>query len=128
MIQIITIDAVGPSLNEFFGGGHFSKRHKVKQGWEVLVSQAVKHQGVVPVRVYPVTIDCRLTFGPGARSYDWENASATVKCIQDGLRKCGILEDDGMKYITGGRMWCVRGDRTMTQFAIREGKDAHKYG
>lgn len=128
MIQILRIDEIGPTLNEFYAGMHFRDRSRIKNTWRTLVRLAVREQKIQPVKEYPVSIDCRLVFGKGRRGYDWENAAATVKLVQDGLRHAGILTDDSVQYIRGGRIWCVKGPANITQFAIREGSDAHLFG
>ena len=130
MIQILLIEDIGPTLNEFYAGMHHIRRSEIKRAWRTMVALAVRAQKIQPVKEYPVSIDCRLVFGSkGRRGYDWENAAATVKLVQDGLHHAGILVDDSAKYVRGGRMWCVKmGNRDVTQFAIREGADAHLFG
>ena len=111
------------------GGRHWSEKNTTKNWWRLLVRNALQINAMEPVRdeEYPVTVECRLTFGPGKRRYDWDNVAVTSKLIQDGLIKSGILKGDSPKYITGGRMWTVKGDTTHTLFIIRTGKHADKF-
>jgi len=127
-VQILTIyDETGPTLNQFYAGMHYSKRKKLKDTWKLLTRIAVAQQDIKRVEVYPVTIDCRVVFGPGKRRYDWENCSVTMKMIQDALCSLGIIDDDNHKYISGGRIWTKRGERSCVQVAIREGSRAMKF-
>lgn len=124
-VQVIKIwDETGPTLNQFYAGMHFSKRKKMKDRFKLLTREAVALHGTQPVVCYPVSIDMRITFGKGKRRYDWENCAVTMKMVQDALCHIGVLHDDNWKYISGGRMWTRRGDRSCIEIAIREGKFA----
>lgn len=119
MIQTLSIEAVGPTLNMWYAGAHWSKRSRIKKDWHWLVRNAIDQWKIMPVKQYPIFIECRLTFGKGKRRYDWENCAPTAKLIQDALIREGILENDGPKHIAGGKLWAVRGDVTRTIYRMR---------
>ena len=118
--QAVIIREVGPSLNKFYSGMHHTKRKRIKDSWTVLVREAVQNQHIIPIQNYPVVIHCRLEFGPSLRRYDWENCAMTAKLIQDGLIKCGILENDSPMYVKNGSLESTKGAQTQTIFTIYE--------
>ena len=117
-VQVIQVNELGPTLNAFYAGMHYSKRSKIKNDWVTMVAGACNAQKIKPVEEYPVVVACRLIFGPKGKRYDWDNAAATAKVFQDALVKKGILAGDSPKYISGGRIWCVKGKISATQFVI----------
>ena len=128
-IQVIQVNDVGPSLNQYYAGMHYSKRSALKNDWCIQVKSAVIRQKIQPVEEYPVAVACRIVMGKGRRMYDWDNTAVCVKMFQDALVKAKVLKGDQLKYIIGGKIWCVRGTTTATQFIIYEGAEhVNKFG
>lgn len=98
-IQTLIIPAVGPTLNQWYAGGHWSKRSRTKKAWRTLVSGCVRDQSIRPVEHYPAEIRVTGRFGKGDRSYDCTNMAATAKLIEDGLVHAHILRRDSREYV-----------------------------
>lgn len=90
-VQTLIIPAVGPTLNQWYAGGHWSKRSRTKKAWRALVNECVRRQGIRPVDHYPAEIRVTGRFGKGKRSYDCTNMAATAKLVEDGLVHSHIL-------------------------------------
>lgn len=99
MTQTLTIPMVGPSLNAWYGGQHWSKRSRTKSAWRSVTASEVRRQKVQPVKAYPARIEVTLRFGKGDRSYDCTNVAATAKLVEDGLVHARILKGDSRKYV-----------------------------
>src|SRR5690625_7402411 len=93
-IQTIIIDRVGPSLNKWYGGAHWSWRSGTKKRWRLLGLAAVHEAGARTVQHYPVRLCVNCGFGKGLRSFDCTNVAATAKLVEDGLVACGGLRGE----------------------------------
>lgn len=93
----IKIDDIGPSLNKWYVGLHWTKRKKEADKWHLLVKKAVGRKKAE--LEFPVSLHFHFNFGKGRRTYDVSNCAATVKLIEDGLCKAGVLPDDTAKYV-----------------------------
>lgn len=123
MIQILIIPAVGPSLNQWYSGGHWSKRSRTKNAWRMLVRNAVRVHEIEPPATYPVRIDVLCRFGKGDRSYDCTNVAATAKLAEDGLVKAGIIPNDSNRYVRPVTLDSIRHDAPSdTVITITEGE------
>ena len=94
--QILTVEWMGPSLNKVYAGGHWGKRMKWAADGHLAVLAAVRKG-----KISPVTSPVHLTFSPfiRGRRYDATNYALTVKILEDGLVKAGILKGDTGEYV-----------------------------
>lgn len=123
MTQTLIIPAVGPSLNQWYSGGHWSKRSRTKNTWRMLVRAAVRRHAVEPVTRYPVRVDVLCRFGKGDRSYDCTNIAATAKLAEDGLVHARILQGDSRRYVRPVTLDSIRHDGPSdTVITITEGE------
>lgn len=99
MIELF-IPYMGPSLNSIYAGVHWSERNKQAKFGHIACKAACREAGINPFD-YPVTLTFIPVLGKGARSRDCSNYSYAAKIIEDGLVRCGILEDDSDKYVRG---------------------------
>lgn len=82
-----------PSLNEFYGGKHYSVRikHKDKYWKEIAESLELFDKWTMQSFSIDVRYNCR---------YDVDNAICCAKFLADYLRNKGYVEDDTPKYFT----------------------------
>src|SRR5690625_7166126 len=98
-IQTIIIDRVGPSLNKWYGGAHWSKRSGTKKRWRLLVLAAVHEAGTRTVQHYPVRLSVTCVFRTGLRSFDCTNVAATATLLEDGRVRCRALRRTPPAYV-----------------------------
>jgi len=118
-IQTIIIDRVGPSLNKWYGGAHWSKRSGTKKRWRLLVLAAVHEAGTRTVQHYPVRLSVTCVFGKGLRSFDCTNVAATAKLVEDGLVACGVLRGDTPAYVRPVVLDSIKDSKRPTQTIIQ---------
>jgi hypothetical protein len=114
-VQSVKIDSVGPSLNAWYSGIHWTKRSKVKDEWRAHIAGVV--DTLEPVVNYPVIIEVEVH---KKRVFDSSNVAATGKLAEDGLVKSGILLDDTPKYVRSVFYTCVKDDKEYTIIRIIE--------
>lgn len=94
-----------PGLNDYLKAERlFSNKHScgndMKQQYQMLICNAIRTQLKRLAIKVPVSIEYR--FYEPNRKRDLDNiAGVAHKYIQDSLVKCGVLENDGWKNITG---------------------------
>ncbi len=98
MSHSLYLPDVGPTLNEWYAGLHWSKRKALADYWHLLVLKWVRKYDVQPVPP-PVHLAMDFYFGPGRRAYDASNCAATAKLIEDGLVHAKILKGDGPTHV-----------------------------
>lgn len=96
MIQSFVIDDIGPSLNVWYAGCHWTKRKKIADLWHTKI--ALLSSQLTPVK-FPVELLMHFQFGKSRLIYDASNCAAAFKLIEDGLVKAGILLSDDYKTI-----------------------------
>lgn len=96
-MQILTIQGIPPTQNEFRRMHHFTIAKRKKE-WEEIVMVEVKRQSIQ--KVNQVTMEYNLHFANNRRR-DADNYATSCKFIQDGLVKAGILPDDDFDHVLG---------------------------
>lgn len=96
MIQSFEITDIGPSLNSWYAGCHWTKRKKLADFWHSKI--ALLSSQLRPVKS-PVELSMDFWFGKSRLPYDASNCAAAFKLIEDGLVKAGILPSDDHKTI-----------------------------
>ena len=96
--QILNVEWMGPSLNKIYAGTHWADRKPWADAGHAAVWACV-----INSKIKPVDKPAHLTFTPHikGRRYDATNYALTVKIIEDGLVKEGILKSDTPKHVTG---------------------------
>lgn len=117
-IQRVQIDEVGPSLNDWYSGSHWSLRKKHKSRWRLLVREAI--DDVYPVKIYPARLRVTCTFSDGRRVQDASNLAATAKLAEDALCFWGILADDDPDFVASVQLRSRKGDARKTVIEIIE--------
>ena len=98
------------SLNAWYGGGHWSKRKKIKDSYKTIVKSQFKH--VLPKdKQYKVYY----AFEFKTRALDASNCVAMVKLIED-----IIFEDDSYKIIKEIRVSSNKGLKDNVSIHIKE--------
>lgn len=85
------------SSNAMHARMHWTKRAKISDEFYQAVWFAVKEQKVKRITKYPV--DCRYDFVLEGKLLDTLNTAEMAKLVEDGLRKAGVLDDDGQKHV-----------------------------
>jgi len=96
--MIIIIPLVPPSLNQFFGRGHWSKRNKLVKLWDDIIWKTCLIDNIKPVKGFPVTITTKV-YSKGRRKKDTSNMFPANKLAEDALVRAGILPDDTIEYV-----------------------------
>ena len=102
MIELHLND-LGPSLNEWYGKGHWTKRAALAKYWHALVAFAVRDQGISKINK-PVILTMIFEHGKSQMLRDVSNCAAAAKLVEDGLVRAGVLEDDSPQYVHELRM------------------------
>ena len=103
------VPAIAPSTNEFHGKLTTKERIKMKIKWQHLIAREARKQRLMRWGGrYPVTVECYGCFAKGARMYDADNLSATLKMIIDGLVTVKILAGDSPQFVRRVVMESVR--------------------
>ena len=87
----INIDKKHLSLNKIYAGVHWAKRKKDKDEIWLLVRSVV---GIQKPLEKPVKI--KMSFNS---DLDVSNHGYLFKLIEDGLVKCGVIQNDSYKYV-----------------------------
>lgn len=94
----------------------FNEYNKIKQDWTQKVSAAVKKQGFKTVKschFHYLIIENSVKRDPS------NIVSAAVKFCEDGLMKCGVIENDGWKNVLGIRpYWKLNRDSDPGVFLV----------
>ena len=89
----VEVDAVGPSMNEFYGRMHWRKRDALVKQWHGLAySYIAQHQQ--PAITIPTECVMFCTFRPGRQAQDGINLSPTCKMLEDGLVSLQLIPED----------------------------------
>lgn len=100
-----TIKGTLPGLNDYLKAERsFTRNHScgndMKQKYQVLITSAIRTQ-LKRLRIH-VPVYIRYAFYEPNRRRDLDNIAAVAhKFTQDALVRCGVLENDGWKEITG---------------------------
>jgi len=81
------------SLNDFYAGGHWSRRHKAKLKYRAIFDILLLQAGVKWMDEYRVDLDYN-------SRHDCDNAVAALKFLNDSLKKKFVKEDDP-RYFKG---------------------------
>ncbi len=92
------IPYMGPSLNSIYSGVHWNERKKQADFGHIACKAAIRKAGIKPFD-YPVRLTFIPVLGKKARARDCSNYSYAAKIIEDGLVRCGVLQDDSPKYV-----------------------------
>lgn len=84
------------SLNKLYAK-HWASRKRLADEWYELIWAECKVQEIQPIRGYPVVMTYEVYLKNMNR--DLDNIFGTIKMINDGLRYCGILENDSIRFI-----------------------------
>lgn len=98
MIEI-SIPLVGPSLNDWYAGKHWSERNKLADTWHWAIFIICKQDKIKPVIEYPVTITTK-SYYKKKKEMDTSNVFPANKLAEDGFVKAGILKNDTNKYVS----------------------------
>ena len=113
---IIEIPWIGPTLNKVWAGVHWTSRRNIaRQGHEMTC--------VYAKRIRPFENPVHITFQPivTGKFFDASNYMLTAKIIEDGLVKCGVLEDDGPKFVLSVKLLApIKGKQTKMKVSMRE--------
>ena len=107
-MKIILKDLPKVSLNAWYGGGHWSKRKKLKDNYTLIVKSQFKD--VLPASKSYNT-EYHFTFK--SRPLDASNCVAMVKMIED-----IIFESDGYKVINSILITSSKGDQDQVEIKI----------
>ena len=96
-----------PSMNKFFGRGHWTKRKAIVDEWNETVWLVCRENKIKPLyrKVYPISIITQSFFLKAPRR-DTSNCFTSNKLIEDGLVKCGIIPEDHTEYVKEHRVLC----------------------
>jgi Holliday junction resolvase RusA-like endonuclease len=103
-MQILRIEGIPPTQNEFRRMHHFEIAKRKKE-WEEIVRMEVKRQSIEKVEKVIMTYFFHFADN---RKRDADNYATSCKFIQDGLVKAGILPDDDFEHVLElsiGRGW-----------------------
>lgn len=94
------------STNQIYAGSHWSHRKVVKDVyyWEVLAN---KKHFKKPEKL-PTTLHFYFTFK--SRALDASNCGYMAKCLEDAIKKIGVIPDDSPKYVAGVCLYSKKGD------------------
>lgn len=102
MKQYFLINMQLPSLNTYTSAQRANKYQGAKFKGEVeeAIGWAIK-QGLAKGTLSPVTEPCEIfiEFYEATKRRDVDNIQSAQKFILDAMVKCGILKDDGRKYV-----------------------------
>ncbi len=107
---IILKDLPKVSLNQWYSGGHWTKRKKLKDTYKILVKSQFK-QVFSKDKQYEVTYN----FEFDKRPLDASNCVAMVKMIED-----IIFEDDSYKIVKGIVITSEKGNSNIVLIKIKE--------
>lgn len=105
VLKLILAGERPPSYNQFLHF-HWHKANTENQRVKQLVWLESLAQKLHKVEVYPVFITYHVYFDK--RPLDATNV--VVKFYEDGLKECGILENDDPKHVRGYAIYVYRGD------------------
>lgn len=100
------------SSNATYAGLHWAKRKKIAD---------LYHQSLLPfrnmkVKEYPVDITYVFTFK--GNPLDSSNTSLMGKLLEDGMVRCGILEDDDWRHVSFSGYHTQKGDEDKVEIYI----------
>lgn len=105
----VFVPYLGPSLNSIYSGVHWATRKRHADAAHAEVLAAFRK---VPAITWPVSITIQPVLGKGKRVLDCSNYSYTLKLIEDGIVRAGVLKDDTPEYVTGVTILAAERDRT----------------
>ena len=88
---------------------HWTVQRKIKEEFHLSVLEAKQKYKLQHITAYPVFFWYEFHVSD-KRAHDLDNYAITIKFIQDGLRHCGILEEDTIDHIDNIKMTGVRSD------------------
>ena len=95
MIQVF-VPYLGPSLNSIYAGVHWATRKRHADAAHRATQIAAR--GLEPI-TRPVHLTLQPVLGKGKRRLDCSNYGYTLKLIEDGLVRSGLLKDDTPDYV-----------------------------
>lgn len=100
------------SSNATYAGLHWARRKKVADLYHSSMLQFRK----LKVTEYPVEISYVFTFK--RNPLDSTNCGTMAKLVEDGMVRCGILEDDDWKHVTSTTLHTQKGDKDLIEIYI----------
>jgi len=100
------------STNQIYAGIHWAKRKKLVD----LFHKAFLEHRKLKVEHYPVDINYIFTFK--TKPLDTTNCTYMVKCLEDGMVKNGILEDDNPAHVSFTGIYSQKGSKDEVQIII----------
>ena len=104
---LVLVPGVGPSFNDWYKTLHWAVRKKTVDFWHDEVQNAILEQKVGKLS-FPVILLFRLEIKKGVIVRDSSNCSITVKLMEDGLVKAGILKGDDPRFVRAIIMFACR--------------------
>lgn len=95
----LSVPIVAPSVNKWFGRGHWSERKRIVDIWDTAIWLMCQQDKIPPITEYPICIATK-TYFKSKRKRDTSNCFTANKLAEDGLVRAGILIDDTPKYVT----------------------------
>lgn len=96
----LILPIVGPSLNDWYSGGHWRARKLLAEEWHNVVRIACREQGITAVGKYPIIISAQSCYMK-KKPMDTSNTFPALKLAEDGLVRAGIIVDDSAAYVAG---------------------------
>ena len=116
---VMTLPGIGPSLNWFWSGVHWTTRKKIRDAWHTAVARWVnEYEPDMLLGTYHLAFIGE--FAPGKNLYDASNLAATSKMMEDALVQNAVLPDDDASIIAPAAFYPLRGPRTYSTLALFE--------
>lgn len=103
------------STNKIYTMHHFAKAKYNKEVHQA-VKVAVIQQKIKPIKEYPII--CTYIFHAAGKTLDILNVAGMAKCVEDGLRYCGVLKDDTLKYVCQVTLLEEKSDKDYSYFVL----------
>jgi len=113
VVAHLSIAGVGPSLNAYYAGLHWTQRQKVTDSWHDAVATYVMDHELDPILIRTRCVFI-LEHGPGQKLMDSINLAVTCKMMEDGLVSVGILQADTPSWVQSHQLVGIRGNRTVS--------------
>lgn len=95
MLLSFTIPEKPPSWNQFWAGGHWSKRKALKDKWRALTMVALNEYGLTEIGILTRPVNLIVT---ASAVHPLDTSNVCVKPIEDALIGV-LLEDDCPKWV-----------------------------
>lgn len=99
----LKLPIVAPSLNKWYSGGHWRKRHALAEEWHAVVKRAAREQGFTEIGVYPLVLSVQSNYKQRGMM-DTSNTFPALKLAEDGLVRAGLIQGDDLRYVVGSEI------------------------